>query len=103
MNPKLKTLGPLCNQAVNLTPKTLYRSLLKLKYTRFIVKHNKDSKKYVSLSKSLENSHVNHTNSVFYKKGILWSIDRSLRPTRKHMNYFASLGIFIGQGRRRQR
>ena len=69
-----------------------------------MVRHNKDSKKYVLLSKSLENSHINHTNSVFYKKGILWSIDRSLRPcTRKHMNYFASSGIFIGQGRRTQR
>ena len=59
--------------------------------------------KYVLLSKNLENSHINHTNSVFYKNVILWSIDRSLRPTRKHMTYFASLGIFMGQGRRTQR
>ena len=52
----------------------------------------------MSLSRSLENSHINHTNSVFYKNGILWSIDRSLRPTRKHMNYFASLVDFYGSG-----
>ena len=34
---------------------------------------------------------------------MLWSIDRSLRPTRKHMNYFAFLGIFKEKGRRTQR
>ena len=54
----------------------------------------------LSLSKSLENRRINQPNSIFYKKGILWSIDRSLRPKRKHMNYFASPGIFVDQGRR---
>ena len=35
MSPKLKMLGPLCNQRVNLETdaKTLYYSLLKLKYS----------------------------------------------------------------------
>ena len=37
-SPKLKMLGPLCNQIVNLETdaKTLYCSLLKLKYSRSI-------------------------------------------------------------------
>ena len=40
---KLKMLGPLCNQTVNLKTdsKTLYYSLLKLKYSPSILKHNK--------------------------------------------------------------
>ena len=43
MSPKLKMLGPLCNQTVNLKTdsKTLYYSTLKLKYSSSIVKHNK--------------------------------------------------------------
>ena len=43
MSPKLKMLGPLCNQTVNLKTdfKTLYYSLLKLKYSPSILKHNK--------------------------------------------------------------
>ena len=42
-NLKLKMLGPLCNQTVNLKidSKTLYYSLLKLKYSLFIFKYNK--------------------------------------------------------------
>ena len=41
--PKLKMFGPLCNQTVNLTTdsKTLYYSILKLKYSTSILKHNK--------------------------------------------------------------
>ena len=40
---KLKMLGPLCNQTVNLNTdfKTLYYSILKLKYSLSILKHNK--------------------------------------------------------------
>ena len=40
---KLKMLGPLCNQKVNLRTdsKTLYYSILKLKYSPSILKHNK--------------------------------------------------------------
>ena len=40
---KLKMLGPLCNQTVNLKTdsKTLYYSILKLKYSPSILKHNK--------------------------------------------------------------
>ena len=44
-SPKLKMLGPLCNQTVNLETdaKTLYFSLLKLKCSPFIyLKHKKD-------------------------------------------------------------
>ena len=41
---KLKMLGPLCNQTVNLKTdsKTLYYSILKLKYSPTVLKHNKD-------------------------------------------------------------
>ena len=40
---KLKMLGPLCNQTVNLNTdfKTLYYSMLKLKCSLSILKHNK--------------------------------------------------------------
>ena len=42
-SPKLKMLGPLCNQTVSLKThsKTLYCSILKLKYSPSILKHNK--------------------------------------------------------------
>ena len=42
-SPKLKMLGPLCNQRVNLKTdsKTLYDSILKLIYSRSILKQNK--------------------------------------------------------------
>ena len=42
-SPKLKMLGPLCNQTVSLKThsKTLYCSTLKLKYSPSILKHNK--------------------------------------------------------------
>ena len=40
---KLKVLGPLCNQTVNLKTdsKTLYYSITKLKYSPSILMHNK--------------------------------------------------------------
>ena len=42
MSPKLKMLGPVCKQTVNLKTdfKTLYFSILKLKYSLSILKHN---------------------------------------------------------------
>ena len=42
-SPKLKMLGPLCDQTVNLTTdsKTLCYSILKLKYSPCTLKHNK--------------------------------------------------------------
>ena len=42
-SPKLKMLGPFCNQTVNLKtdPKTLYYSILKFKYSPSILKHIK--------------------------------------------------------------
>ena len=41
---KVKMLGPLCNRTVNLKTdaKTLYYSILKLKYSPTVLKHNKD-------------------------------------------------------------
>ena len=41
---KLKMLGLLCNRTVNLKTdsKTLYYSILKLKYSPTVLKHNKD-------------------------------------------------------------
>ena len=41
---KLKMLGPLCNRTVNLKTdsKTLYYSILNLKYSPTVLKHNKD-------------------------------------------------------------
>ena len=43
MSPKLEMLGPLRNQKVHLRTdsKTLYYSILKLKYSSSILKHNK--------------------------------------------------------------
>ena len=42
-SPKFRMLGPLCNQMVNLKTdsKTLYYSILKLKCSPSILKHNK--------------------------------------------------------------
>jgi len=78
---KLKLLGPLCNQSVNLETdaKTLYYSLLKLKYNQDFyitvsLKRKKDSSKYASL-----NSRWNHKHRTFYHK-IFKSIDHSLHP-----------------------
>ena len=43
ITPKLKMLGPLCNQTINLKAdsKPLYYSILKLKYNPSILNHNK--------------------------------------------------------------
>ena len=79
---KNKSPGSLCNHTVNLKidSKTLYYSLLKLKYTPSIVKHKKEKKKFVSLNNSHNNSHRNHTNRTFFKN-ILRTINLSLRLT----------------------
>ena len=88
MGPKLKMLGPLCNQTVNLKTdsKSLNYSALKLKFSPSILKHNKGEKKYESLNKSHNNFHRNYTNDLTHV-----------------MNYCSSLGIFMHQGRRTQR
>ena len=88
MSPKLKMLGPLCNQTVNLKTdsKSLNYSALKLKFSPSILKHNKGEKKYESLNKSHNNFHRNYTNDLTHV-----------------MNYCSSLGIFMHQGRRTQR
>ena len=61
MSPTLKMLGLLCNETVNLKTdsKTLYYSILKLKYSPSILKHNNGLKKYASLNKSHNNCHRN--------------------------------------------
>ena len=66
--PKLKMLGPLCHQTDNLETdaKTLHYSLLELKYSpsSTYLTDKKDWNKYASLN----NSHRNHTNRIFYQK-----------------------------------
>ena len=84
-SPKLKMLGHLCNQTVNLETdaKTLHYSLLKLKHSPSI-KHNKDWKKYAS------SSNRNDMNRIFYPNFcILWDICHDL---------FCVFGDFITSG-----
>ena len=80
---KLKMLGPLCNQTVNLKTeyKTLYYSILKLKYSPSILKHKKGLMKYASLNNSHNNFHSNYTNRMFLQKHMFGSIDRRLLLT----------------------
>ena len=88
-SPKLKMLGPLCNQTVNLETdaKPLHYSLLKLKYSPSI-KHNKDWNKSASSSYS----HRNDMNRICSTK-MLASYGTYA------MICCASLGIFLRQGR----
>ena len=76
-NLKLKTLGPLSNQTVNLKTdsKTLYQSILKLQYSPSILRHNNGLKKYASLNNSHNNCHRNYMSGIFYK---YTSSDRSM-------------------------
>ena len=69
-NPKLKMLGPLCNQTVNLKTdsKTLYYSTLKLKRSPSILKHNKGEKKYASFNNRHDNCHRNYMNNIVFFK-----------------------------------
>ena len=54
--------------------------------------------KYVLLSKNLENSHINHTNSVFYKNVILY-VNRSIFASYEEAyDLFCFLGDFYGSG-----
>ena len=63
---KLKILGLLCNQTDS---KTLYYSVLKLKYSRSILKHKKGKMKYASLNNSHNNCHRNYMNEIFLQRG----------------------------------
>ena len=63
-------LGLLCDQTINLETDdiSLYYSLLKLKcivllYAWWVLKHKKDQNKYASLN----NSHRNHMDRIYYK------------------------------------
>ena len=83
-SPKLKILWPLCNQTVNRKKdsKTLYYSILKLKYSPSISKQNKCSMKYASLNHSHNNCQSNYTNRIFLQNTCSDRlIDRSLPPT----------------------
>ena len=79
---KLKMLGPLCNQTVNLKTytKTLYYSILKLKDGPFILQHNKGYKKCGSLNNSYNNCHRNYANRIFLQIDMFRSINWSLSP-----------------------
>ena len=62
-SPKLKMLGPLCNQTVNLKTdsNTLYYSIImKLKSSPSILNHNKGLKKHAFLNNSHNNCHRNY-------------------------------------------
>ena len=74
---------------LNVTKQLIWHQNALLQFTKikiyfFYCKAQQRLKEICVVKQNLENSHINHTNSVFYKNGILWSIDRSLRPTRKH-------------------
>ena len=74
---------------LNVTKQLIWHQNAVLQFTEikiyfFYCKAQQRLKEICVVKQNLENSHINHTNSVFYKNGILWSIDRSLRPTRKH-------------------
>ena len=94
-------LWRLGNQTVNLKKdsKTLYYSILKLKYSPFISKHKKCSVKYASLNNSHYNCHSNYTNRILLQKHMFWLIASNGTHS---IDYFASLGIFMRQGRRTQ-
>ena len=94
MSLKLKMLGPLCNQTVNLKTdsKTLYYSILKLKYSpHFWCKAQQRLK---------EITHCETTAMLHKYTGYDWSIHRSIFA---YFNYFASFWIFMRHGHRTER
>ena len=76
VSPKLKNLGPLCIQTVNLKTdsKTLYNSILKLIQSPSILKHNKGYTKHAQFNNSPNNCYRDHMNRIFCKNT---SSDRS--------------------------
>ena len=107
---KLKMLWLLCNHTVNpkTDSKTLYYSVLKLKYSHcpsiLHCKAQQRRKKCVLLSNSHNNCHRNYTNRI-----LLTHMFRSINLLifasygTHAMNYLASLRTNMRQGRRRQR
>ena len=94
---KNKSTGSLCNHTVNLKTdfKTLSYSLLKLKYTPFIVKHNKGKKEICVIKQQpQEQPQKSHKEDILEKH---LKIDQSIFASygTHTTNYFASLGIFI--------
>ena len=69
-------------QTVNMKTdyKTLYYSILTLKYRPSILKHNKGLKKYASLNNSHNNCHRNYTDGMFVEIYTFRSINQSLHP-----------------------
>ena len=79
--------------------KSLYYSLLKLKY--IFTKKKMRGLKCASLNNSHVNSHRNHTNRIFYKD-IFITIDRSLRPTgRSHWIIWRLWGLLCVEAARK--
>ena len=91
--------GPLCNQTDNLKTdsKTLYYSMLKLKYSPSIFKHNKGYKKYALLNNSHNNCHRNYTNGIFLHY-THFQINCSLHPTGSCHVLFCVFGDFYASG-----
>ena len=73
-------LGPLCNHSVDLRTdsKTLYYSILKLKYSPSISKHNKGWKKYALLNNGHNNCQRNYMNKLDISTDTLVQIDWSI-------------------------
>ena len=87
-------LWPLCNKTVNLNTdsKTLYYSILTLKYSPSIFKHNKGWKKYALLNKGHNNCHRNYMIVSLISTNTHAQVSQSIfvSYTMHIMNYYAS-------------
>ena len=94
--------GPLCNQTVHLKTdsNTLYYSIMKLRSSPSILKHNKGLKKYAFLNNSRNNCHRNYTNRPDISTNAHVQINRSiLAPYGTHAMIWGFLCI-MDAGRR---
>ena len=80
-SPKLKMVGSLCNQTVNLktNSQTLYYSILKLKYSSSIKAKRNMHHQTTSIRTATE---ITWTGYCYKNTGSDWLIDRCLGPTR---------------------
>ena len=89
-------LGPLCNQTVNLKTdsKNLYHSVLKLKYSLSISKHNKGWKIYALLSNSHNAVEITGTVRIYLQTHMFiltdWSLDACHELVCIFKDFFAS-------------
>ena len=89
-------LGPLCNQTVNLKTdsKNLYHSVLKLKYSLSISKHNKGWKIYALLSNSYNAVEITGTVRIYLQTHMFiltdWSLDACHELVCIFKDFFAS-------------